>query len=40
MVVEILSVTLASSLTRVARQKEIFGICVARLYAYGLLSFT
>jgi hypothetical protein len=40
MVVEILSVTLGSSLTRVAWQKEIFGICVARWYACGLLSFT
>jgi hypothetical protein len=40
MVVDILSVTLPGSLTRVARLKEIFGICVARWYACGLLSFT
>jgi hypothetical protein len=40
MVMEILSVTLASSLTRVARWKEIFRICVARWYACGLLRFT
>jgi hypothetical protein len=34
------SVTQTSSLTRIAWRKEIFGICVARWYACGLLSIT